>query len=97
MGKYLVKIESMDMDEQLDRRYTDGIECEGFTLIADGGESNIVAIHKMSVDDISDAMKNEDKLMSAAILAKAKKEIIDIAMRQNKGRDMLRTLLGMED
>ena len=85
------------LDEQLDQRYTDGIECEGFALIADGGDQNIVAIHRMSVDGISDAMKNEDKLMSAAILAKAKREIIDIAMRQNKGRDMLRTLLGMED
>lgn len=96
MGKYLVRVESMDMDERLDQRYTDGIECEGFALIADGGDQSIVAIHRMSVDGISDAMKNEDKLLSAAILAKAKREITDIATRQNKGRDMLRTLLGME-
>lgn len=50
----------------------------------------------MSVDSISDGIKGDDKLMSAAILAKAKREIIDIAVKGERGKAMLKAMLGME-
>lgn len=96
MGKYLIKVESMDHDEALDERYENGIECDGFVIIADCGERYTTAIHKMSVDSISDGIKGDSQLMSAAILAKAKHEIIDIAVKGERGKAMLKAMLGME-
>lgn len=86
----------MDHDEALDERYGNGIECDGFALVADCGERYTTAIHKMSVDGISDGIKGDDKLMSAAILAKAKREIIDIAVKGDRKRELLKKMLGME-
>lgn len=96
MGKYRILIESMDHDEVLDEHYGNGIECDGFALIADCGERYTTAIHKMSVDSISDGMKGDSKMISAAILAKAKREIIDIAVKQVPGKEMLKAMLGLD-
>ena len=96
MGKYLIRVESMDHDEALDERYGNGIECDGFAMIVDRGEGYTTAIHRMNVDGISDAIKGDDKLMSAAILAKAKREIIDIAVKGDRKRELLKAMLGME-
>ena len=81
MGKYLVRVEAMDGDEKLDMEYTDGIECDGFVIVADQGDHTTLAIHKMSIDAISIAISNNDDLMAAGILAKAKREIVDIEKR----------------
>lgn len=86
----------MDHDEALNERFGNGIECDGFAMIVDRGEGYMTAIHMMNVDDISDAIKGDDKLMSAAILAKAKREIIDIAVKGERGKAMLKAMLGME-
>lgn len=96
MGKYLIKVESMDMTDKMDERYENGIECDGFVLIADNGEGYTTAIHKMSVDDISDCIKGDSKMMSAAILANAKREIIDITVKEERGNAVLKALLGMD-
>ena len=96
MGKYLIRVESMDHDEALDERYGNGIECDGFALIADSGKGYTTAIHKMSVDSISDGIKGDEKLISAAILAKAKREIIDISVKGERGKAMLKAMLGMD-
>ena len=92
----MIKVESMDHDEALDERYGNGIECDGFALVADCGERYTTAIHKMSVDSISDGIKGDNKMMSAAILAKAKREIIDLAVKGERGKAMLKAMLGME-
>lgn len=81
MGKYLIKVESMDHDEQLDQVYQDGIECDGFVIMADKGEGATVAVHGVSIDDISDMIQGESKLRQAGILAEAKRRIMDIAMK----------------
>lgn len=96
MGKYLVKVESMDMTDKMDEQYENGIECDGFILIANNGEGYTTAIHRMSVEGISDALMGDAKLMSAAILAKAKREIIDINVKEERGNAILKALLGMD-
>lgn len=80
MGKYLIKVESMDHDEALDQEYQDGIECDGFVIMADKGKGATLALHKVNVDTISDMIQGDSKLMQAAILAEAKRRIMDIAM-----------------
>ena len=84
MGKYLIRIESMDgrLEPELEETYGQGIECDGFCIIGDTAERNSVAIHHMSVDSMSAAISGCDNLLSAAILAKAKREIIDMNKRK---------------
>lgn len=96
MGKYLIRVESMDHDEALDERFGKGFECDGFAMIMDCGKKYMTTIHMMNVDGISDGIKGDDELMSAAILAKAKREIIDIAVERDRGCEMLKAILGMD-
>ena len=95
MGKYLIRVQSMDMDEKMDGEYTEGMEVDGFVIMADRGDRDTVAIHHMNVDGISDIILHNDKLMSAGILAKAKKEITQIAKREMTA-GALGKLLGLE-
>ena len=37
MGKYRIRIESMDHDEVLDSEFVEGIECDGFVVLANKG------------------------------------------------------------
>ena len=95
MGKYLIRVESMDMDEAFDSKFADGIEADGFVILADNGEKKGVAIHKMSVDSISDIITHSDDMLMASILAKVKKEIVDLG-RKGKAADALSRILGMD-
>ena len=94
MGKYLVRVESMDMNEKLARRLVDGIELDGLCIFGKNGDDAISMIHKMNVDGMSDVISVSDELMMAAILAKAKREICDIGRRKSV-KDIAK-LLGME-
>lgn len=81
MGKYLIKVESMDHDEVLAQWYQKGIECDGFVIMADKGEGATTSLHKVSIDTISDMILGDSKLMQAGILADTKRRIMDIAMK----------------
>lgn len=94
MGKYLIKVESMDMDEKLDERYQNGLECNGFVIMTDTGSGYDVALHCVSIDRISEIIVNNSQLMSAGILAKAKKEIVECS-REGEMKRMLGDMLGM--
>jgi len=96
MGKYLIKVESMDHDEVMERQYQEGIECDGFVIMADKGESVSVAIYGVNIDMISDIIKANSKLRQAAILADAKRRIMDIAMKDEAGAkvEALKALFG---
>ena len=92
MGKYIIRIESLEHETDVEEAYKDGIECDGFCIIGDRKDCANVAIHGMSVDTISDTIVHSRQLMSAGILAKAKKEIADIG-RQGEAGDKLRKIL----
>ena len=83
MGKYLIRIESMDgFNDDLDQRYQDGIEANGFCILADQNENDAcVAIHNLSVDDLSTIIAHNPQALAAGVLAKAKKDAIDIQKR----------------
>lgn len=97
MGKYLIRVESMDGDERLNEDFCKGIECDGFAILANRGKGCSVAIHSINVDTISDIIATSADMMSAGILAKAKMDIAE-ANHHGKMKDMLRGLFGdMED
>ena len=82
MGKYLIRVESMDMDEELDPRYAKGIEADGFAIIADRTDDTSVAMHNMSIDMLSNAFAHNTELLSAGILAKAKRDVVKLNARK---------------
>lgn len=95
MGKYLIRVESMDHDEALDERYGKGIECDGFVVLANKGEGCQVAIHNVNVDTISDMIAGSRQMIAASALAKGKREAADM-LRKNEMGDLLGMLLGRD-
>ena len=95
MGKYRIRIESMDHDEVLDSEYVEGIECDGFVVLAHKGDGCKVAIHNVNVDIISDMIAGSRKVMAASVLAKGKREAADMLRKDNMG-DLLGKLLGRD-
>ena len=81
MGKYLIKVESMDYDEVIEQQYQEGIECDGFVIMADKGKGATICLQSVNVDTISEMIQGDSKLMQAAILAEAKQKIMEIAMK----------------
>ena len=95
MGKYLIRVESMDMDEAIDAKFADGIECDGFVVLAHKGEDCQVSIHQVNVDMISDMIAASRKVMAASVLAKGKREAADMLRKDEMG-DLLGRLLGRD-
>ena len=95
MGKYLVRIESMDHDEVLDSEYVEGIECDGFVVLAHQDDKCKVAIHNVNVDIISDMIAGSRNVMAASVLAKGKREASDM-LRKGEMGDLLGRLMGRD-
>ena len=95
MGKYRIRIESMDHDEVLDSEFVEGVECDGFVVLAHKGDGCQNVIHKVSIDIISDMITSNKKLMAAGILAKAKEDV-KAQLRQDVMGDLLGRLLGRD-
>jgi hypothetical protein len=95
MGKYLIKVESMDHDEVLDSEFVEGVECDGFVVLAHKGDGCKVMLHKVSINIISDMIASSKKLMAAGILAKAKVDV-KAQLRQDEMDDLLGRLLGRD-
>ena len=100
MGKYLITMRSMDGEAEFDRTYAEGIECDGFCIMtkeSDDSNDGAVAIHKMSIDGMSEIIKRSPHMMAAGILAKAKRDSAEIMHRGELDDKMrgIRELLGM--
>lgn len=95
MGKYRIRIEALDGNEDLEQDYTDGIECDGFAILAHQDDGCQVALHQVSIDIISDMIVSSNKMCAAGILAKAKRELRDV-MRKEKMDGLLDRLLGRD-
>jgi hypothetical protein len=98
MGKYLIRVESMDHDEVFNKAYSRGFECDGFVIMADKGDDVAVAMHHVSIDNISDMIAHESTLAQAAILADAKRRITEIARKDDMAEkcEALKKVLGMD-
>lgn len=81
MAKYRIWVECLDGSEELGAEYRAGIECEAFTLIEKHKSSFGVGIEDMSLDEISDAISQNDELTQASILAKAKRRVSEMRGR----------------
>ena len=95
MGKYRIRIESMDHDEVLNSEYVEGIECDGFVVLAHKGDGCQVAIHDVNVDIISDMIAGNRNVMAASVFAKGKREAADMLRKDEMG-DLLGRLLGRD-
>lgn len=82
MAKYRIRIECLDGSEELDEEYLAGIECDGFVMINKHEDGFEVGIELMSIDSISSAIAQNDKLLQSAILAEAKHRVFEMAGRE---------------
>lgn len=100
MGKntYRIKIEVIggDGEHPIDERLLDGIECNGFVIIGDQGESSTVIIHHLTVRDIADSIAHEDSLLAASVIAKAYNEANDM-IGKRKMNSLASILRGLDD
>ena len=92
MGKYRIRIEDIDHDEVLDSEFVEGIECDGFVVMAHKSECCQVAIHELNVDMISDMIAGSRTVMAASVLAKGKREAADMLRKDEMG-DLLGRLM----
>ena len=95
MGKYRIRIESMDHDEVLDSEYVEGVECDGLVVLAHKGDGCKVMLHNVSIDIISDMIASSKKMMASGILAKTKVDV-KAQLRQDEMGDLLGRLLGRD-
>ena len=94
MGKYMIRVESMDgNDLEVDEKYADGIECDGFCILGDNEHTCSVAMHNLNIETLSQIIMGQHELMAAGILAKAKQDVIDVC-RKGEAQDLLTGLLG---
>ncbi len=96
MAKYLIKVESMDMDEALDERYTNGIECDSFCIVADNDEDTAVCIHQMSLQGLAEAFADSPTLLAAGHIGKAIKEGNDMKRKEDLG-NILKHIMRRDD
>ena len=96
MNKYRIKVEALDGNKELNERYADGIECDGFVIIGHEDDGNTVAIEHLTIDDISSAIANNNILLASGVLAKAKNDV-DGLCKRNDMEKKLRSLFSMDD
>ena len=76
---YRIIVEPISEEAQdLPDDFKSGIECSGFTLLADLGDRTMRCIQSVSVLDIAQAIFKESALMQAAHIAKAMREANDM-------------------
>ena len=67
MAKFRIRVESIDGTEELDERYLNGIECNGFGILADedGEGHSVTAIHKLSTITLAAMMQASEPMRDA--------------------------------
>lgn len=85
MTKYRIKVEALDENVELNQKYIDGIEAEGFCMLVKREDEYMVAVEGMCVEEIADAMSRDAKVTAAGIIAKAKREAIDMCAHDEMG------------
>ena len=90
MAKYRIKVESLDPAEELRAEYRIGIECEGFTIIANRSDGHQTAIHDMNHADIAECMASDQELMESACIAQGMFEARNVARKFDEEKVMSR-------
>ena len=92
---YRIKIEpiSEEGEKNLSADLRNGIDCAGFTLIANMGTKTQIVIQRMSSHDLAEAFAGESKFMAAAHIGKAIREARDIEVKPISPLDLMRNLM----
>lgn len=92
MASYRIKVESIDGSEVMDEKYIEGIECNGFVIMADCDKKGICATHNMSKMGIAQIILSCDSMMDAAKLAFIFKDVISKYVAEDK-QDFLKHVI----
>ena len=97
--KYRVKVESINPEFPIDDdRFTNGIECDGFAIVAinEGDSPDSVAIHDMNIIMLAEAMSHSSQLRQAAAISEGLSKAREIREKEvNDKLSSLGSLLGM--
>ena len=95
---YRVKVEVIgdEGEHPIDEKFLEGIECDGFVIIGDQGESSAVSIHHLTVRDIAYSISHSDSLLAASVIAKAYNEANDM-IGKSKMNSLASILRGLDD
>jgi len=92
---YRVKVEVIGKEPEgygLDKTLLEGIECEGFALIAIHGDGTTTAMQHVTTLDIAKAISNSGDMLGAATIAKAMHEASRYESEE-KSKGLLKTLM----
>lgn len=97
MGKYIIKIESVEKDENLDK-FGKGIECDCFTIIGETEKGVIECMHQMSIDMLAKDISKTNTVSQAALIGTAYRlsKLLMVESAFNPG-NLLKNLLGGKD
>ena len=67
MARYRIRVESIDGTEEMDEQYVNGIECDGFAILADKNESGsaCVAVHRINLVTLATMIHSSDIFQNA--------------------------------
>jgi hypothetical protein len=67
MGKYRIRVESINGSEDLDEDYMNGIECNGFAILADkdGIGKAVAAMHNINIMTLAAMMQSNEAFRAA--------------------------------
>lgn len=76
---YRVKVELVSgEDTELAKKLKEGIECEGFVILANREKDHHCVLHHISIMDIATMIAGNSYMLGAGILAKAMREAKDL-------------------
>lgn len=92
MAKYRIKVESLE-GEELDQEYVDGIECNGFVIMADKEKIKQVCIQTMNLIGIAKMIAYSNDMQSAAKLAEIMNHF-ENSIKKETEDDFMRRVMG---
>lgn len=84
MAKYIIKIECAEKDENYKPEYEQGIECDGFCIVADNGDKMVENIENLFIDTLSHMMAQTEHVIYAAVLAVANRAVVALRKANNE-------------
>ena len=87
-----VEVIGDEKDHEIGNTLREGVECDGFAIIANKGKSGQMVVHSMNHLDLACLIAANDDLMGASVIAKALREASDIW--EGKPGDILAGTLG---
>lgn len=98
MGKYRIRVESIDGNETMDEEYVGGIECDGFAILADkdGNGKGVIAMHEINIMKLAAIMWRSEEFCAAHELMTLMDRFTDVAEKKkpDEKEEFLRRVIG---